>query len=358
MKPIAFYALAVATAAVVVAAGFAGAERYAKDERPAFQERVFPVLSARVNDATAIEAISSDTTVQLRRTNGGWVLADRDNYPGNADRVAKVLLELSELRRMEPKTALEKRYVRLNLQDPKAPDSRSRQIRVLDGAGTVLADTIVGRIRPALGVGADGVYVRLPGDPRAWSTVGTVEIGRDVSDWVDRTVVDYDPEAIRRIRLVHPDGTAIAFVKSSREDATFVVEGLAKDAPLKEGARTEIERVSDAFRAFDMWDVRARKGELAEGAYRAEMETFEGLILRLAFRREEQFYWGQFEAAVDRAAAEAAGKLAETERAAADLETRLGPWTYRFATYIGDRLAAKPGDFLPPPANSATPAAR
>jgi hypothetical protein len=66
----------------------------------------FPGLAPRLANAARIEVVRHDGTLVLRRAaSGAWVLPDRADHPARPERVREVLVGLTELRLIEPRTA-------------------------------------------------------------------------------------------------------------------------------------------------------------------------------------------------------------------------------------------------------------
>src|SRR5437016_3885161 len=100
----------------------------------------------------------------------------------------------------------------------------TRNVADLDSGQVVLAG-LGGKRRPdRLGSGADGLYIRRPGDAQSWLALGSVELPAETKDWLDRKIVSIAPSRIGTVTLTHPDGSTLV-LKRDKEDGKFAVEG-------------------------------------------------------------------------------------------------------------------------------------
>ena len=104
----------------------------------------FPGLAPRLANAARIEVVRHYGTLVIRRAaTGAWVLPDRADHPARPERVREVLVGLTELRLIEPRTANPEMLERLGVEDPTRPGATSALLRVLDANGAPIAELIV-----------------------------------------------------------------------------------------------------------------------------------------------------------------------------------------------------------------------
>jgi hypothetical protein len=139
--------------------------------------KVFPGLAQRLGQAARIEIVAAQATLVLTRQDGRWVLAGAAGGPADQSRVRRLLVDLAELSRTEPRTADAGQYARLGVEDPHQANATAKLLRVLDAMGQPLAELVVGHRRKLLGVErADSLYIRGPSEARAWLAESRLEV--------------------------------------------------------------------------------------------------------------------------------------------------------------------------------------
>ena len=130
---------------------------------------LFPALASQGPKIARIELRQGDKKLALERKEQNWVLADRGGYPAKTEAVRTLLVRLAEAQLVEPKTRKSDRFNMLELEDAGVKDTKSREVRLLDQQGAVIAQAIIGKKRiDAFGSSKSGTYVRWPEDVQAW----------------------------------------------------------------------------------------------------------------------------------------------------------------------------------------------
>lgn len=173
---------------------------------------VLPGLADRLGDVAAVVIQDTNGTLTIHRTEGGWGLAEYDNYPVSADKVREIARALVQLEKVEAKTSSAEKWSQLSVEDAGTSGSTSKLITLRTAAGETLVQLIVGKA--GTGVGAEGsTYVRVPGEPQAWLARGSLPTGSGIGDWVDRNLVEIPIAAIQQVRIVHPDKSTVTVVR-------------------------------------------------------------------------------------------------------------------------------------------------
>jgi hypothetical protein len=332
-------ALVVVTAvAVIVAAVLAwrgtgsGADREAGGA-------VLPGFGDKVGDADRIVLLHGDGKTTLRRKGDIWVVEEKSSYPADGNKLRQLLLGLSELRYVEPKTGKAELYSRLDLEDAGKAGGKSTLVTVSGEKAGTLAELIVGKRRTdALGGGVDGLYVRKPGDPQSWLARGTIDLASDSMGWLDPNLVDIPEEKIKDAVLTQPDGTKLHIARDKPEDKLAV-----KDAPANTKLRSE-DAAGDPARALadlELSDVRAAADMPlpAEGVSHAEYTTFDGLTVDIALLDKDGKHWVHL----------TAHGTGDAEKKGAELNDKLSPWVYAILEYKAKLIETKLADLTAPP---------
>lgn len=289
MTPKTFIGLAVVTVAVTAAAVYSAQQHYSVARTERSEQVLFPELADQLNEVSFLTVRSADATINMAREEGGWVLAEQWGYPARSEAVRQALVGLAELRAVEPKTRMPERHARLEVQDVTAAGAQSRMLTLKDIDGDLLAEVVVGRKRFDMGgTGGEGIYVRRADEDQVWLARGQFPYNKSVRDWLDRDVTDVDEDRVRRITTVDAEGNELVVVRDAPGDEHFRIDNLPDGFALKDGWQREVDRMGGALSGLLLDSVvPADEKELAEtGAVTAEVETFDGLVVRLVMTPE------------------------------------------------------------------------
>lgn len=234
MKTKNFAALCGVTAVSLLVAGWVVASRPATESSDYDGTVLFPSLLEDVNALDTVTVRTKDGIATLKSTESGWVFVERDNYPVQRDKIGELVVKLTRLTKVEPKTKLQDRYDRLDLLDPEdKEDTRAKEVTLTDGDGEELARLLVGKRKFTLGTSEGGTYVLLPDDPQAWLVTGELNPGARARDWLVREITNIKADDIRRVEVTHPDGEVLAASKATPEQANYTVENVPSDMELR-----------------------------------------------------------------------------------------------------------------------------
>jgi hypothetical protein len=332
--------MAVATISVVAAAAvsFTGG---AGPADPRAGKPVLPQVAAKLGDIGKVIVKRSSGTASFVRQGNTWTVAEKSGYPADAAKVRKMLLGLAEITYVEPKTAEPSLYKRLNVEDPSAEKSQSAQVEIYDGQGGALGSVIAGRRRiDELGGGNDGVYVRLPGEPRSWLARGTLDLDSDIAQWLDRRIVDIAETRTKEAVLQQLDGTKLTIARDKPEDK-FAVKELPPNRKLK--SDTGMVEPATVLQAFDLTDVKAASDVAfpKDGVNTGTYTTFDGLAVKVELAKLGETDWIRLSAT---------GSGDDKVKTEADaLNQRWSTWVYGIAPYKAVALRTKVDDLLEPP---------
>ena len=285
MNPRAFIILAAITAVTVIGAAIGVAATYTAVPTVREEALMFPRLIDRLDDVATIVVRHTKGEMTMNRGESGWGLAEKGGYPIAADKVRKAMVQLAGLRLLAPKTTKAERFPRLQVEDVTAEGAKSKVLEMKGKDGTSLAQVIVGKYRFDLGGdGKNGVYVRRPGENRAWLARGGLNISQDVTVWLQRSIVDVLAKRVREVANVAPDDTVLTVYKMKPSDKAFVSLDIPADAKRKKNAGTTLNDMGSALSLLDLQDVvpAADMDFSGDGVSRAEFQTFDGLIIRIA----------------------------------------------------------------------------
>lgn len=282
-------------AAVVATAGAV----YVSLDRPAavaeaqrVDEPVFTALRAAPETAALVSVAHGGDEVRIERTEAGWVVPSRYGYAADEATVRALMTGLADLRWAGPRTALEERYARLEVDAPGA-GSAAKRVTVTAGDGTVLVDAVIGKRSQAIRGSERGTYLRLVDGERAWLARGVVEVPTEPVDWLATDLPSLARDALKSVTVAPAGGEAFTVGRTAPADDMTLAVQLPAD---RTGDAAAIRRLAAVFAGLRFEDLRpAAAVDWPEGATRLEGTSFddETLALELA-TLEEGERWVRF----------------------------------------------------------------
>ena len=274
---------------------------------PAGPTLAFPGLAPKLAGVMRIEIKRGGANLAIARLGTDrWVLPEKGNYPARGEKVREILVGLTELRLTEPRTANAELLSRLGVEDPAAPGAASQLLRLMDGAGGVIAELVLGHRRMRTQGGLAGsqvpetIYVRRPGETQAWLAEGRLPVDSDLNLWIDRDIANLPHDRLRRVLTNRPADGSIELLRGGDPDSPLHIAIPADAGPADEGALDEVGRAME-FLTFT--DVRAEADNAGEPVGEAVLTYTDGLGVTVHGRREAENIWITLSASGDDEAA-------------------------------------------------------
>ncbi|MEM7406174.1 MAG: DUF4340 domain-containing protein [Pseudomonadota bacterium] len=243
---------------------------------------MFPEFRDVINNTASIAVQNAEGDFTLVRKAGTWVLKERASYPAHHARVNEMLVGLTQIKLIEKKTKKPERYAKLGLADPGSEDSDAQRYTVLDAAGKVLADLILGERKAARGEpNMNEIYVRRPGDPQTWNALAGLPNIVDTVDWLREELTRFDDLRVREVAVTHGDDPVVTVFRAAGVGQGYDL------ANVPEGREVDnyfiVRNVASTLVNLDLDDVRADEGSALEGAqpHTFTLRTFDGLELTM-----------------------------------------------------------------------------
>lgn len=352
MKTKNFAALCGVTVVSVFVAGWVVASRPATESSDYGGTMVFPSLLEDVNGLDTVVVRTKDGVATLKSTEAGWVFVERDNYPVQGDKIGELVVKLTRLTKVEPKTKLQDRYDRLDLLDPgEKEDTRAKEVTLTDGAGEELARLLVGKRKFTLGTDEGGTYVLLPDDPQAWLVTGELNPGARARDWLVREIANIKADDIRRVEVVHPDGEVLAASKATPEQSNYMVENVPPDMELlRDSIADDMGRVLSNLLLDDVKTADAVEFP-SDQTIKATFEGFEGFSVTVELIEDGDENWLRFNGMAPNNDADSdANTWAET---IAKLNSLTAGWVYQLPGYEVAAIKKRMADMVREPEEGA-----
>ena len=332
-----------------------------------------PELKDRVNDTAIIKVTTPEGPATLERNGDSWTVKERGGYLASQANVNRLLVGLSFLKTIEPKTSKPERYDRIGLEEPGTDGASGNLYVIEDGAGKVLSQIIVGDRKPArANPNANEFYVRVPGTPQAWLVEGTLPISSDVVDWIDDALFELDVHRVKRVLVEHGDGEVMDVARTPGVDEGFSIQNVPAGREVENPLL--VRNVATGIMKFILDDVRpeSEAPPIDKPDVTLTVTTYDGLQVKMTgVRAEEDFVHFKMQASyladaaqhsapqgeqqlegdhrVERLGEEAVrAEIQEMNAAWGNWRFEVGKW--RIATAdkrVSDFLKAKPGEATP-----------
>lgn len=335
MTPKSLLIFSLVTAVLVVAAAVSVANRPAATVIPKDRPFVFEGLDQQLNNAFSLEIQTAQRKFTIQRGDNGWGVADLNGYPANFDKVKTVLVELSQLRYLEPKTSDPARFERLELQEVTAKGAKSKKVTVKDKSGKILAEGLIGKRNEDLfGTGKGGVYMRIAGKKESWLIEGIVSTGEGPADWVSKKILDISGGAMKRLEIKSPKGGHVAVSRKTAKDKHFTLEDIP--AGKRQRGEWETDQMPKAFENLTLIDLkRADEVDFATGTYKGSFTTFDGLVIKSEAAKLGKKYWVRLSASAGEGADET------TKERVQNINDRLVGYVYEVKEEVGKKLVCE-----------------
>jgi hypothetical protein len=296
---------------------------------------VVPDLARQLPQAQKISIVSRDASYRIARTQRGWAMTDRGDFPVRAARLHQLTQGLTNLAYVRRMTSDPARHDRLGVVDPREGGA-GVLIQIENARGGFLVDLI-------LGVERDGLYVRRPGENQVWAVRGELPPLRDASVWLDLEPLALDASLLRRVEIVPSEGDAYVLERPT-EDADFAFAGsLAGRSAVSAAALTDTAERITRLEPIDVLRAPAVQGPRS-AALRAVAAN--GVLIDAEIVQFEQKPWLKLVARFERPEAQAAADA---------INARASGWAYALSAAEYESLAPKLETLLPTAAPATPP---
>jgi hypothetical protein len=351
--------LAIITITVILAAGITSTLRAPQITRS--KDALFPELANRMNDVTYVDIKGKQESIQLRRIDNTWVIANADNYPALFGKVKSTVVNLSELRIIAEKTDNPELYSKLGVEDPETNKSKSLLLTLKDRSNQEIASIIVGVPRYSKSArSSQGLYVRKPDQAQTLLVEGVLNISIDITDWFDKYILDIPVNRVREISIRHPDGDELKIGKRIKEQSDFKLQdGLDGDKE-KSVFKIIFHRIGTALEELRADGVRsANQFTFPDDTVVTTFKTFDGIIITAQCAVVDEKSLVQFSFGVDNTMIESsqenlAGEKMNVREESRMLNDILSEWVYEIPEFKYEDLtkrkdslvSAKKPDFM------------
>jgi hypothetical protein len=296
---------------------------------------MFQNLAARLTGAARIELRQGAQSVAIARHDvETWVLPDQQDYPVHSEKLRELLVGLTELRLTERRTSDASQLNRLGLEDPATPGSTATLLRVMDRAGSPIAELVVGRRRMRTqGNAPETVYVRRPAENQAWLAEGRLPLDANPQLWINRDLANIARERILKVEATRLGAPPLALTRAEGPDGRLAVTAPEAPPPTEDAAVDEITR---AFEFLTFTEVRKEAAAPGQPLGETRFTLTDNLVVTVSGNQDGETVWLRLAAAGDDEAAR--------------LNARWRGWAYQVSPYKIKALLPQLADLLKPPA--------
>jgi hypothetical protein len=246
----------------------------------------FPLLHAEPSATTKVIFVTSaGRFVFQRNTSSIWVSKNKYDYPVSPKLIGRITTQLADMKLIEKKTSLVERFKKIGLEPPDMPDSNSAQIKLETSNGRTLAETILGiQINRKTGEANKGTFIRGVQGGQSWLASGSVDLPYNSIDWLDKRIVNLEPDDIQKVELIESNGSKYIIARQRVKGNFFLLTPVGPKFVKK---KIEQSLTSSMFKlTFD--DVIATKGlEQARNKIKIVISTFSGIKINVTLTQKD-----------------------------------------------------------------------
>ena len=250
---------------------------------------LYPDLDKSINDANKISIVTAgnDTVAELTRSDTGWTIANKSDYPADLEKIRSLLLDLVNTQIREEKTANPDNYSRLGVSDIEQDDAAGKRVDV-EGLATPLS-LVIGNVASNSG---NGTYVRRAGEPQSYLVDKTLAPADDAKQWALQPIVEIPSNRFQRVSIEHADGDSVTVSKQNKTDINFKVFNMLSDRELShDTVANPIGNNLSNLRLEDVLPVAELNPDEQEDVVTSEFYAFDGLqITAKTFKKDDKYY--------------------------------------------------------------------
>jgi hypothetical protein len=326
-----------------------------------------------MNDIAAITITSPDGSSKLAKSADVWVSETDFNYPADFNRIKAAILKLAELTVGQVVDAEAGDKAAMKMVSPADSPDGGTLVEMMDGSGKQMASLLVGETRKRsddsqgrFGGYPDGQFVSPDGGDTVYLVKDNLYEFNRATDWLDKQLLSVTAADVASVRIDGPDRDALELAVAEGGSDLAVAELGEKEemdtsqvSSIKSAlSYLRFESVADPALAdtesgmdkADTFVVTTRKGEIYTVQIGAKVPDSENRYARMSVALEpaaadesaeaDAEQTGEEQQAAEEEKARKAEERAQLEQQVADLNAKLGPWTYVIASYKSDTMTS------------------
>lgn len=183
----------------------------------------YPELLDESNDITSLIISQKKKTTSLSKQRPEWKVKNKDDFTANSSLVKQLILQIADLKIVEPKTSSAAHHKKLGLQEIDAEGSSGTLITVSSKKGN-LVSLIVGN-QPS-DSSRQQYYVRRNEKNETWLVEGKLDAPADPIKWMDSLIMNVDTKRIKEVQINRPDEASIIITKKDKKEEFFALQNV------------------------------------------------------------------------------------------------------------------------------------
>ena len=317
-------------ALVIIALGLWSASRKVQNMETGAGAPVLKALKAQLNEVSEVRIAKGDgSRATLRKQPTGWVVGERE-YPADASRVRKLLIDLGSLATVEAKTNDAAKYSQLGVEDVSSPTASGTRIEAV--TPEKVNGVIVGKTS-----GMKSGYVRATDSKQSMLATPIIQAEADPKRWLDTALVDIADARVKEVEMFPATGPSFKATREKKEQGDFTVPSLPKGRELQ--TPSAVNPLATNLALLTLTDVRKAPAPAAPAAQtpRVIFRTFDGLEVQISGQAEGE---RRFISLVPQSTAK------ETAEEAQKLDARVKGWQFEIPNYKYDALFRPLEEFM------------
>ncbi len=207
-------------------------------------------LHQSLNDISELQVIGAGNQVMstLLRTEKGWLVKERNQYPADITKIRLALLSLAEANMVEQKTSNVELYEKLGVESVDSKDAQGVEATLRFNNQTIAL--VVGKPGPQINKSR---YVRLSDSETSWLVDRKIDLKHEPEYWLQKDIVSIEPDEISSVTILLQDNSRLEIGNTNEEENVFEVTNLTD--PNTQVVDAELHQVTNALSSFQLLDV-------------------------------------------------------------------------------------------------------
>jgi len=315
---------------------------------------LFPELYGQLSEIDTLSFESNQDKFTLFKQGEDWFIKERWNHLADFNLVKRALIDISDAKILERKTANPEQYAVLGVEGIEQGGG-SIQITMLKGDQAVIGLILGNEREVGQGQGARRFYVRRAGEERAWLAEGYLNINPLMLNWIKSEIINIARARIAQVNIIQPNGNTATLINTGKKDKFGSPDMMDKTVFKYEQLGYDIAGTLFQLRMEDVQPVSDfSRGE--SEVVTAEFITFDGLKVLTETSFIDGFYFTAFRAEYHPELIKSAPediqqleilKTAEqVQEEVAIINKQLAPWIYRVGGFIGTNMMRAEADIV------------
>lgn len=299
---------------------------------------IIPGLKSSLNNVDEFTVVAADNQVlsTIRRTETGWVVQEKNDYPADLSKIRATLLNIAEAKIIEEKTSNAELYTKLGVENVSVADAQG--VKAIIKTDNKTSELIVGKPGPQINKTR---YVRPASSKTSWLVDRKIDLKQQPDYWLRKNILSIEPNEIASVTIVLNDGAILDIANDNHEDNTFKVVNLTD--PDSRVIDAELHQVTNALSSFQLLDIGdPAQFKQLEPAMNVTYQLKSGVNIDItAYDLEDDHYMS-----IDASLNSEQDIDQETKDYVSQLKAKTSGWIYKVPNVTYDSMSKREADIL------------